>query len=357
MAFVSMIMVYLFLAVVFIIGLFILGLILLIVGLVTKKIPKNRGKKAPKVCIVIGSVFMAIPVCIVLWFVISWTFGGTSDSNDKMSYGNVTDTWRTENVLYESSAADEVVSEMLKAADSGDKDAFAHFFTPELLEQYRPNSIKGSKYPFEENLDDFFEAYPKGLSECKLEGGSDGSTSPFREDEPVRKSSASYTCTLNGEWYRIYFTFCFRNTESPDEVGVTFFSIENLQANALHKDYVNCYIVCSIIDESEISARLIDGNAFIFKPTPERSITLEQMQTYLEEYDSLDKLTGEIGEPNVEKKYQKEDEERCDYYYELAPEDGKPMYMYICANTSTGEILYTYPCSDTEEFSDPVIDS
>ena len=164
------------LVILFLIGLFIFGLILLIVGLVTKKKPKNQGKKAPKVCIVIGSVFMGIPTCITLWLVISSAVNSASTSIKRKSYENVTDKWRNESVMSERREADDVVAEMLKTADSDDSEGFAKFFTPNLQ--------KGEN--FKDDLDKFFETYPKGLAECELEGGSHGSSGSYNYGESVQ---------------------------------------------------------------------------------------------------------------------------------------------------------------------------
>ena len=346
MAFVSLIMVYLFLVVMFLIGIFLVGLILLIVGLVKKKKAKNQGKKSPKVCIVLGSVFMVSPACLALFLVVFSIVKGTSAAIKSNSYENVTDKWRNENISNSHSAADEVVAEMLETADSGDSEKFAKFFTPNLQKE---DSLKN-------DLDIFFESYPKGLSECELDGGTHGASGSYDHGSSVQTSSAGYECMLGDEWYSISFTFCFANTNSPDDVGITFFCIENFEAKALDEEYPeDQYLVCSIVDESKVTARMINGKPFVFKPTPERSITLEQMKTYLGEYDSLDKLIHEIGEPNVDKKYS--NATGYDHYYELASEDGKPMYMYICTRSLTGGILYAYPCSDSDMFFDQGIDN
>lgn len=336
MAFVSMIFVFLVIALIILGILFIAGLILLIVGIVNKRKPKNKGKKYPVVLIVIGALLLILPVGSAVGLIVSVTTSAVSTGIKRMDYENVTDKWRNEWTTDNSAAAD-AIDELLSCADSGDRERFAKTFTPNIQQS------EG----FEECLDDFFAAYPVGISQCELDGGNVGSSGSYNYGHNVQTGSTSYTCVLDGEWYRIGLAFCYENTDSPDDVGVTFFSIENLGANAMDIDY-DIPLVCNI--KSGVSARLIDNMAFLFEPTPDRVITVEEMTGYLAKYDDLYALSQEIGKPNVTMKY-----DNCtgyENYYELAPENGEPRYAYLCTNSPTGRLLYGYICSDTETFYD-----
>ena len=254
-------------------------------------------------------------------------------------YSNPTDRWRNEMVLeYETSDA---INWLLSAADSGDRSAFAQLFAPVIQ-----NSGE-----FAAQLDSFFESYPVGLSECELDGGQTHGGGEYGSGDRESHRSDQYTCFLDGEWYYIYLSFCYENTKVPDEVGITFFRIENLEANALDRDYSeNDHLTCRIADESEVTARLIDDRGFIFEPTPERSITLEQMREYLEKCDDLSDVIEMIGEPNAAKKYY--NATGYDYYYELTSDDGSPLYAYICTHSPYGRMLYGYVCSDKDTLFD-----
>lgn len=339
MAFASMMLVFIVFAFVILGILLIAGLAVLIVGIVTRTRPKNKGKKFPKVLIVIGSIVTSIPVCTVLVIVIGGIASGISASIKRESYTSVTDKWRNEWVT-DHQAADGAIKELLEAAEAGDREQFKRTFTPNIQ----------SSQSFEAAVDVFFDNYPKGLKDCKLEGGNVSSSGSYNYGHNVQSGSTHYTCILNGNWYSIYLSFCYENTDSPDDVGVDFFSVENLEAAALRNDHEGENLVCEIKSEDEITARLIKNMAFIFEPYPNRVITEEQMKEYLKKYDDLDDLEQEIGKPNVSIKYS--NSTGCDHYYELAPENGEPRYAYICADWQTGRFFYGYVCSDTQSYYD-----
>lgn len=339
MAFASMIFVFLAIVLIILGILFIAGLIFLIVGIVNKRKPKNKGRKYPVVLIVIGALLLVLPVGTAASIATAGVTSSISKNIKRMGYENITDKWRNEWTT-DNGAAYDAIHELLPAADSGDRERFAKVFTPNIQ-----NSPK-----FEECLDSFFKSYPEGLSECDLDGGSVSSSGSYDYGHNVQTGSTYYTCVMDGEWYRIRMRFCYENTDSPDDVGVTFFSVENLGADALDTDYGDIPLVCSIKSEQEVSARLINDMAFLFEPTPGRVITEEEFRQYLTECESLLELSRKIGDPNVTIKY-----DNCtgyENYYELAPENGEPRYAYLCTNSPTGRFLYGYICSDTEAFYD-----
>lgn len=338
MAFVSMVFVAMAILLVILGILFVIGLTLLIIGIVKKRSPKNKGKKHPVVLIVLGILFLILPVGSAVSLIVSVTTNSISTAVNRMSYENVTDKWRNEWTT-DTGAAHDAIEELLSAADSGDRERFAKTFTPNIQRSAG----------FEGYLDDFFAAYPVGLSKCDRESRMGGSSGSYDHGHNVQTGSAYYTCTPDGEWYRINMAFCYESTDSPDDVGVTFFSVENLEANALDINY-DRPLVCNIKSESEVSARLIGGHAFVFEPTPDRVITVEEMKAYLEKCDTMQALIEEIGKPNVAMKYS-----NCtgyENYYELAPENGEPRYAYICSSSPTGRFLYGHLCSDTESLYD-----
>lgn len=318
---------------------FIAGLIFLIVGIVNKCRAKNKGKKFPVVLIVIGALLLLLPVGTTAAIITNGLTASISKNIMRSDYENVTDKWRNE-WISDHSAAEEAIEELLSSADSGERERFARIFTPNIQ---RSENFGGY-------LDAFFDTYPVGLSDCRLDGGNVQSSSSYNYGHNVQEGETFYTCVSDGEWYCIRMAFCYENTDSPNDVGVTFFSVENLEADALDVDYKDIPLVCNIKSEQEVSARLIGDMAFLFTPTPQRVITQEQLKKYLEEYDNLGALIKEIGEPNVTKKYS-----NCtgyDHYYELAPENGEPRYAYLCTDSQTGRFLSSYICSDTESYYD-----
>ncbi len=333
MAFGSLVFAGIVLLVLFLGFLFLVGLILLIVGIVRKRKPKNAGKKSPVVCIVSGAVCLLAPIgtaiCLVISLVVS-LFSGRFGGSD---FRNVTEGWRKGGYVSDTKAKWEAINGLLTAADAGDRDSFERMFTPRLQK-------KGN---FREAIDAFFESYPNGLSLCELDGGY-GMTTGWQ----VETASTSYTCFLDGEWYYMGLEICFRNPESPDDVGVTFFCIENLEAYALDRDYgKDEFVACEIKNESEVTARLINRRGYLFTPTPDRSITVEQMKSYLEKYDDLDDLAARIGKPNASKQYS--NSRGADYCYELVPENGEPRYACIDADYIGGENYWYHICSDVEK--------
>lgn len=313
--------------------LFVVGLVLLLVGLINRKKPKYEGKKSPVVCISIGSVLLLIPVVTVVVLIGNAVYSEIIEKN--IRYDNVADKWRHQDV-YDHQAVDEAIDALLSSADKGDSEAFADVFTPNLQKDIR----------FDNELDAFFKNYPVGLSQCELDGGLTSSNSSFVNDESVENASAYFTCVLDGEWYFITMKLCYDNTASPDDVGITFFCIENLEANAVGREYSdNEHIICELVDEKFVSARLICGKGFCFTDYPEREISEEMMRSCLESCDSISEISQLIGEPNVTKKY--DGSAGCDYYYELTPENGEPRYAHI-STSRNGDLLYAYVCSDTD---------
>lgn len=321
--------------------LFLVGMIFLILGLVIRRKPKYAGKKSPIVCIVIGVIFLIPPIGAAILIEINMIASLFSGLSPNSSYGNVTDGWRSGKYIGDTRACEEAIENLLDFADAEDRDSFEKMFAPRIQE----------REDFQTVVDGFFRTYPKGLSLCDLEGGIGPSRGSVNHGVRVEHTSASYTCFLDGEWYYIGLGLCYRHTESPEEVGVTFFCIENLEANAVDREYgEDEFLSCEIRDANDVCARLIKGRGYLFTPTPDRSITTAEMQTYLAQYDDLDDLSDRIGEPNVTKSVYNATGD--DYYYELVPEDGAPRYAYICADPITGEIYYTYICSDLDRVGD-----
>ena len=305
------------------------GLIFLIAGLIKKSKKKSSGSLIPA-----GAVCLAFDAAIIMIMIfLPMAAGRLADKLKGPEYDNITDKWRSE-LTTDTMAAYEARTALLAAADNGDRSGVAQLFTPQISHDLS----------FETALDVFMVQYPKGLSECKLDGGLSSSQKSKYDDEKESTGFAYYTAELNGEWYAIKLRFCYENN-SPDKIGVTFFAIENLEANAHDYDYGSSDFLLCRFDEGD-DARLIGGMSFIFKPY-NREITAESFSEHMKKCRTMEDLKREVGEANVIKKY---DNLNCDYYYELVPENGELRYAYISADPLYGTIFSGYICSDREIF-------
>ena len=323
-----------------IIGL-IAGVILLTAGLICRKKPEHQGKRFPKIFIVAGSILVCIPVLTVGIAAVTGLLS-TLRSDD-----SIPEHWRNTWTISENTAADEAIKALMKAAGEGDRDALAKCFAAEL--QNSPD--------FSKELDSFLEEFPAALSGCELDGSSTGSSGSYDYGHNVRTAGAKYECELNGEKYYISLDFCFENTDEPDKVGVTYFSVRNLEARALYIEEVNRdpeskrpTIECDIKSSEEINARLIDGIPYIWHPTSGKKLSEDEMRQLLSKTDSMDDLIRSIGEPNVS--FKSYNSTGYDFYYELSSEESEAQYAHITAGSPKGEIYHAYLCTAEKEFYD-----
>lgn len=343
---------------IFVLGImFIAGLALLLAGILLRK--KKRDKKYPVVMMVCGGVLSAIPVLLGVYVAAS---GAVSSflNKDPEEYAYVTDKWRDKTV-YERELEADVVQGFLGAADAGDRDAFIHMFAP----------VVRNEAGFDEAVDEFLEAYPEGLSSCELEGGISTQSKSTDYGDVVENTLINYTCIMDGEWYRIRFYLCNRNTTSPDDVGVLEAHIENLYVNALKTKEELPFLRCRVISEQEMrdelkdywndgvpdemdryrydlsamieyaeneatTARLINDMGYLFIPVDGRELTREYMEECIADCDTMEELTALIGPPNVTDGYTGS---VFEYYYELVPEDGTPLFERVNSSGRMGEIL------------------
>ena len=362
-----------------IIGL-IAGVILLTAGLICRKKPEHQGKRFPKIFIVAGSILVCIPVLTV------GIAAATGLLSTLRSDDSIPEHWRNTWTISENTAADEaktpfikelilnsskdkimnfyhkvfglnynlililnyyVKVKVMKAAGEGDRDALGKCFAAEL--QNSPD--------FSKELDSFLEEFPAALSGCELDGSSTGSSGSYDYGHNVRTAGAKYECELNGEKYYISLDFCFENTDEPDKVGVTYFSVRNLEARALYIEEVNRdpeskrpTIECVIKSSEEINARLIDGIPYIWHPTSGKKLSEDEMRQLLSKTDSMDDLIRSIGEPNVS--FKSYNSTGYDFYYELSSEESEAQYAHITAGSPKGEIYHAYLCTAEKEFYD-----
>ncbi len=322
----------------------VVGIPLLIIGLINLKKQKNQGKKWPKNCAIIGTVLILTPVFLFL-LLITLTAGSKIQTGLTRLYcDNVVEKWRFKEVS-DVEAENAVIHALLEAADENDVETFKQLFTPYV---YNIES-------FGTNLEAFFESYPEGLFECELNGGLVDSDISYKNDRSVKTASAYYTCYLDDEWYSITLDFCYGYTDSPDHIGVTFFSIENLEGFALRSAEEkelskNEYLICNVVNDSDVSARLIGGKAYLFTPMPERTLTLDKAKQILLQTNSMHEVEALIGKPNA---IHDVGFGTGSCFYELESENGEPLYLII-TKTLNSRILYATVCNDTKNMNESI---
>ncbi len=306
------------------------GVVLIIIGNVNRKKPKNQGKKWPKICMAIGIVTVALPVIAVVCILIVAALDNNKDYFERKDYENIIDKWRYENVS-NYSAANGALGALLEVADNGDEYALKKLFAPNIYNNTN----------FTSQLDKFFDFYPAGLSKCELEVDLGSSDAAYDSGNAVKTGSASASCYLDDEWYYIHLDFCFKNTASPDDVGVTFFSIENLEANAQRnmgqtgftdRDY----LMCNIGDESKITARLVGGRGYIFTPF-DRKLDIYEVKSFLRQSNSIDIFIERFGQPNFVKQSLGGS---IEYFFELEDKDNEPRYLKLSVSEQRSVIIY-----------------
>ena len=95
--------------------------------------------------------------------------------------------------MNERKAAQQAIEALLKAADEGDEDAFVSNFSEEVRDSRK----------FDKAVEEFFEKYPEGLSECELESEGVASSSSYDYGHNVLNGYVSWETWLDDEWYTI----------------------------------------------------------------------------------------------------------------------------------------------------------
>lgn len=325
--------------------LFILGLTFLIVGLVKKGKAKNRGKKAPLVFIIVGIVFLVLPVGCGTVALLSGATSSVKTAIQRRLYEHPTDRWKKEWVT-DNSAADEAIHTMLEAADNGDRELFESFFSEEI--QNRPD--------FEQRMERFWKKYPGGLYRegIKPENGVSGGAS-YDHGSVVKDGYATYSIESGGQWYFISLELHYQDTDHPEKVGVTGFILGDLvrrallleEANDVTSEYEMSYIDCQINNDPSIEAKRIGGIPRIWNETPEQKLTKEEMRDLLSScYSVQDLIDKGVGEPNAE--FKMSNATGYEVYYGLKSSDGREQFLHITAEKPRGRIIYGYLCYEDE---------
>ena len=345
MTFASMLFVFVLIAALIVGLLLITGIILIIVGLVNKSRKKYSGKKSPAVCIIAGTVLIALPAVTAAALAVFGISASVKNMFYRPQYDSVPELWRNERVT-QSRAKDDIIDALLDTADSGSREAFSRNFTPEL--QRRAD--------FDDAVTRFLEKYPVGLSQCEKENMSEGDTDSYDYGTTIKNGSVSFTCTLEGKWYSVSVGYCYRNTEDPDKIGVTDFHVMNLEAAAVCYEessrgidnLKDIYLLCDIRSSSEVSARLIGGLPYLWTSTDIPTVPEDELRVLVKYGGRLDDpmLSKMLGQPNIGIKH--DDSTEYGYFYEILPNGGEPRYAYFQTDSEFGNIVWACICTPYE---------
>ena len=332
---------YIILAILGLVICFFVGLILLVRKKKKKPLAEYANSQLPKKLMIAGTVLLSIPLVTIAALAVTGIFSSAKTLYDRSNYDCIPDIWRKESVS-QSSAEEEILKALLVTADNGNREAFAMNFTPEMQEK------KG----FDKAIDNFFNAYPGDLSECKKNNITRNDSS-VNENDSIKTDGLYFRCDVEQDNYFIIVEYCYFNKKDPDKVGVTQFRVMNLKAAAVYYENESAnpadqYPICDIETSSRIDARLIGGAPYIWTPTDTPDISATQLRVLLKDEGRLDSrlLYDRLGEPNVGIK--QPDSTEYGYFYEIAPENGEPRYVYFQTDSEFGNILWAMLCTPYE---------
>lgn len=271
---------------------------------------------------------------------------------------NVREYWKS-HYNSERTAADQAYKKLFEAAEKDDKVRFADNFTEEVR----------TRSDFNVFLDAFFEKYPKGLSKCETEYSSQGSSGSYDYGDKKETAHCCYILTFEGQKYWIHMGYCYKSTKHPEELGITYLSIMNLEGYALflternarlfeNPDYdynKEVPLVCIILGEDTVKARLINKVPYQWADTDSKKLTEDEMRKLLTDNrnEGIKPVMEKIGEPNVTAHFYGNNS--YTYIYELTSKDGEHRYAVISTSRQFGRIIDAYTCTaDSCDYGNPL---
>ena len=342
---------FIILAVIALILSFFIGLILLVRGILKKPLAEDAGSNYPKKLMITGIVLVLLPFIAVAGLSIWGIASSATTIYTRAHYECVPDIWRHESVS-SAKAEEDIINNLLASADSGNRDAFAKNFTPELQKK------KG----FGKAVDSFFRVYPVGLSKYPIYDKTRPESASSDSEAAVRTDSLYFRCGMDQDWYFVAVEYCYRNDDEPDKVGVTAFKVMNLEAAAIYyedeaSNVPDAFPVCDIRSSSEVNARLVGGRPYLWTPTDTPKISEEQLRRILEKTNRLDDpiLILNIGEPNLVIK--QHDSTEYGYFFQINDRDGELRYAYFQTDSERGNILWALLCTPYEvDYDHPIVE-
>lgn len=316
MAFFSLFVVF-FGIVVFILSVMaLIGIVCLIAGLVKRKNSIKQGKKASYGLMKAGIFFLGVPVMLVRFLVLS-TIGSTLKTHLlRLGHKNVVDKWKNERVISEENASREAIEELLEAADHNDRSAIIALF-PENLQK---------DFDLGRQVDHFLEEYSGKFSGLELEYKGGGGQRSTHYGHVVYELSCDYEVVKDGERYYIEIYACYQNTDHPEEVGITYFSMDSERGEVFYDeirdhpwDWEEYYISARFDVGEDYETRRVGGYPWKFTPI-DRTITKEQIISAYNNAHNLNDLIEKLGEPNGIKR------DLGRVLYEIESENDEPRY-------------------------------
>jgi hypothetical protein len=239
----------------------------------------------------------------------------------RLGYENFTDKWKMEWVS-NSEASNDVLKDIIKAADKGDKAKIMSMFTDSIQK--------------DENLsiqtDEFLKEYPKELHGLKFEYQGGRSTGGYDEKATF---SVRWEVVKDGTRYYLHFGGCNHSEENKEEVGLEYFYIHSEKAEVLEDDIDvgyfgnevtesgdTNYISAKINVEGDYTTRRIWGYPYKYNET-DRKLKRADAVAAVRKSRRVSDLEEILGEPNSNNKRLKE------VVYELEPENDEPRYMVV----------------------------
>ena len=353
MAFASMFLVFMLVVIIILAATFLLGFVLFLVGIAnTGKVKKDKKgkKKWPYVLSVLGVLTMIPPVIITVVVTIL-AFKYNYDIEHMLDkYGSVTEAWQNVSVMDEK-AGNQALEVLFAAADAHDRNKFMEQFSEQTRND--PDFISA--------VDKFFEDYPGDFSEKEFTYHGHGGQTSFSNS---RGGKREYECDVDGVHYYVTVGYVYQSEEHPEMVGIYFLTIMNVEGQAMstygdtdiNKSNNDMLLMCYLPSSDEVSARRIDGYAYLWNPSDRPAMTKEEMRACLSQYETLQDAidAGAIGQPNVIPL--KDGFDLGNYFYELKSEDGEPRYANVKTIGAFGKIDSAYECTDTDsDYDDPII--
>ena len=300
------------------------GMILLSVGIIRRKNAIKNGMKSSNTCIVLGCVFILIPIVAIVETVLGGVVLGLKEKAKRDSYENCVDKWKNEWVS-SNEVRDDIIEEFFEAADNNDKDAIMNLYSDEIQEE--PD--------LEGRVEDFLLEYPGDMSELEFsyKSGYERGSSEFGVSTDYMFSN--YEVKKGDIYYYVSFGVCYENDEETDKIGLDYMVINSEKAEVLQDesgtDYDGEHILANIEVSEEFECRRIDGMPCRYVDTG-RKFTKEEVLEALRNSYNLDDLYSYLGEPNgVRGGINK-------VIYEVEPEDNDYRYIEI-THTDEGKIV------------------
>ena len=316
MAFVGLFLMFIFIVICIIGFISFVGFIVTTVSAVKNVKRKKNGIPIKKGGLITGLLMFLLPIILIILLVVGGVVSSVKLKIERMNYDSVIDKWENEDInAYEASW--DIYKALLEAAESGSKEKMTELFSKSC-----------NREMMSQQIDEFLAVYPKGFyeqAEVILDGYAD--SGEYREDYRIERMLVDFEVLYQNESYYVIIRACFDNTKNPEHLGITQAEILSQQAYYLWRQDMNnedkpqLVINCDMTDHG-FETRKIHGGVFKFTEI-DRTITKEEVIAFLEKDRRGGSFVKTFGEPNV-----KPDNDTIGIY-ELASENGKPLYLEL----------------------------